>query len=273
MLIPMVVEQTNRGERAYDIYSRLLKDNIIFIGTPIDDNLANLVVAQLLFLEAEDPEKEFLPSTGRLWALDFPDGREGLRVDTGVRAGDEVTPFYDPMIAKVIARGATREEALDRLAGALGETIVAGPKTNLAFLKKLCEAEAFRAGRFDTGFIDRNLDALGAVRFLVAPNLLHFWWIGDWKARYPQAVTYAAPGTRSHAKARFADFDADLTDAAPAEWNGGVKQAIARGDFFSEAVFFHGTSRTLVLTDLIENFEPGRIRCTAMPTAFRMPDT
>ena len=58
MLIPMVVEQTNRGERAYDIFSRLLKDNIIFIGTPIDDNLANLVVAQLLFLEAEDPEKE-----------------------------------------------------------------------------------------------------------------------------------------------------------------------------------------------------------------------
>ena len=58
MLIPMVVEQTNRGERAYDIYSRLLKDNIIFIGTPIDDTLSNLVVAQLLFLEAEDPEKE-----------------------------------------------------------------------------------------------------------------------------------------------------------------------------------------------------------------------
>lgn len=58
MLIPMVVEQTNRGERAYDIYSRLLKDSIIFIGTPIDDNLSNLVVAQLLFLEAEDPEKE-----------------------------------------------------------------------------------------------------------------------------------------------------------------------------------------------------------------------
>jgi ATP-dependent Clp protease protease subunit len=57
-LIPMVVEQTNRGERAYDIYSRLLRDNIIFIGTPIDDNIANLVTAQLLFLEAEDPEKD-----------------------------------------------------------------------------------------------------------------------------------------------------------------------------------------------------------------------
>jgi ATP-dependent Clp protease, protease subunit len=57
-LVPMVVEQTNRGERAYDIYSRLLRDNIIFIGTPIDDNIANLVTAQLLFLEAEDPDKD-----------------------------------------------------------------------------------------------------------------------------------------------------------------------------------------------------------------------
>ncbi len=54
----MVIEQTSRGERAYDIYSRLLRDNIIFIGTPIDDNVANLVIAQLLFLEAEDPEKD-----------------------------------------------------------------------------------------------------------------------------------------------------------------------------------------------------------------------
>src|SRR6188768_3795687 len=57
-LIPMVVEQTNRGERAYDIYSRLLRDSIIFIGTPIDDNVSNLVIAQLLFLEAEDPERD-----------------------------------------------------------------------------------------------------------------------------------------------------------------------------------------------------------------------
>lgn len=58
MLVPMVVEQTSRGERAFDIYSRLLKDSIIFIGTPIDDTVANLIVAQLLFLEAEDPERD-----------------------------------------------------------------------------------------------------------------------------------------------------------------------------------------------------------------------
>jgi len=59
-LIPMVVEQTNRGERAYDIFSRLLKDSIVFIGTPIDDNIANLVIAQMLFLEAEDPDRDIL---------------------------------------------------------------------------------------------------------------------------------------------------------------------------------------------------------------------
>lgn len=58
MLIPMVVEQTNRGERSYDIYSRLLKDNIIFLGRPIEDDLASLIVAQMLFLEAENPEKD-----------------------------------------------------------------------------------------------------------------------------------------------------------------------------------------------------------------------
>src|ERR1044072_6871725 len=58
MLVPMVIETTNRGERAYDIYSRLLKDRIIFIGAPIDDIFANLIIAQLLFLEAEDPEKD-----------------------------------------------------------------------------------------------------------------------------------------------------------------------------------------------------------------------
>ena len=58
MLVPMVVEQTSRGERAYDIYSRLLRDNIIFLGTPIDDNVANLIIAQMLFLAAEDPERD-----------------------------------------------------------------------------------------------------------------------------------------------------------------------------------------------------------------------
>ncbi|MBM6596485.1 acetyl-CoA carboxylase biotin carboxylase subunit [Microvirga pudoricolor] len=122
-------------------------------------------------LYAEDPEKEFLPSTGKLWALEFPE-HDGIRIDTGVEAGDEVTPYYDPMIAKVIAHGATRDEALSKLAKALSETIVAGPKTNIAFLKNLCEADGFKAGAFDTGFIDRNMQALGAVAVEVDEDVL-----------------------------------------------------------------------------------------------------
>jgi 3-methylcrotonyl-CoA carboxylase alpha subunit len=113
-------------------------------------------------LYAEDPEKGFLPSTGRLVALDFASG-EGIRVDAGVTAGSEVTPYYDPMIAKLIAHGKNRGGALDRLAAALDHTRVAGPRTNLAFLAALVKSEGFRAEAFDTGFIDRNLAALGAV--------------------------------------------------------------------------------------------------------------
>jgi 3-methylcrotonyl-CoA carboxylase alpha subunit len=112
-------------------------------------------------LYAEDPERGFLPSTGRLIALQFPSG-EGLRVDTGVAAGDEVTPFYDPMIAKLIAHGRNREQALSVLANALDATIVAGPRSNAGFLAALCRAPEFREGSFDTGFIDAHLDALGA---------------------------------------------------------------------------------------------------------------
>src|SRR5262245_54966374 len=113
-------------------------------------------------LYAEDPEKGFLPSTGRLVALEFASGA-GVRVDTGITAGDEVSPFYDPMVAKVIAHGATRDQALDRLGLALASTVVAGPHTNLAFLAALTQAQEFRQGRHDTGFIDRNLADLGAV--------------------------------------------------------------------------------------------------------------
>src|SRR5579863_635366 len=112
-------------------------------------------------LYAEDPEHGFLPSSGKIYALRLPQG-EALRVDAGVEQGGEVTPFYDPMIAKIIAHGETRDEALDRLALALGETLVAGPRVNSAFLKALCDSREFRAGAFDTGFIDANLDKLGA---------------------------------------------------------------------------------------------------------------
>ncbi len=113
-------------------------------------------------LYAEDPEHDFLPSAGRIHALRLPQG-EGVRVDAGVEAGGEVTPFYDPMIAKIIAQGASRDEALDRLRLALDETLVAGPRTNAPLLRALCEAPEFRAGAIDVGFIEANLARLGAA--------------------------------------------------------------------------------------------------------------
>jgi len=111
-------------------------------------------------LYAEDPEHGFLPSTGKIVALELP---KDIRVDSGVEAGGAVTPYYDAMIAKLIAHAPTRDGALDRLAAALDATLIAGPRSNLAFLGKLVRVPEFRAGKADTGFIDRNLAALGAA--------------------------------------------------------------------------------------------------------------
>ena len=113
-------------------------------------------------LYAEDPERNFLPSTGKLTTLEFPTA-EGIRIDTGVEAGSVVSPWYDPMIAKVIAHGRDRSEALSRLAAALGDTVIIGPHANAAFLKALVSHPEFRGGRFDTGFIGRNLGELTRV--------------------------------------------------------------------------------------------------------------
>ena len=111
---------------------------------------------------AEDPEHGFLPSTGKLLALRFPEA-QGVRIDTGVEEGDAVTPYYDPMIAKMIAHGGSRDQALDRLADALELTVVIGPHSNAGFLAALVRAPEFRRGAFDTGFIDAHLAELGAV--------------------------------------------------------------------------------------------------------------
>ena len=111
---------------------------------------------------AEDPERGFLPSTGRLLVWEEPAG-DGIRVDSGVETGDAVTPFYDPMLAKLIAHGPTRDVALARLTQALARTVTAGPRTNLRFLTTLCENETFRRGAVDTGFIERNAAVLGAA--------------------------------------------------------------------------------------------------------------
>jgi 3-methylcrotonyl-CoA carboxylase alpha subunit len=111
---------------------------------------------------AEDPEHGFLPSTGKILALEFPE-QSDIRIDTGVEVGSEVSPFYDPMIAKVIAHADSRDAAIESLGAALDRTLVAGPRTNVVFLSALLRSAEFGAGKLDTGFIDRNLTALGAA--------------------------------------------------------------------------------------------------------------
>ncbi|PPB81826.1 3-methylcrotonyl-CoA carboxylase alpha subunit [Albidovulum inexpectatum] len=114
-------------------------------------------------LYAEDVAAGFLPATGRIDHLYFPEDADGIRVDTGVRAGDSVSPWYDPMIAKIIAHGPTREIALARLRRALGRTEVAGLVTNLSFLHALSAHPGFARGEVDTGLIGRDLAALTAT--------------------------------------------------------------------------------------------------------------
>jgi 3-methylcrotonyl-CoA carboxylase alpha subunit len=113
-------------------------------------------------LYAEDPNRNFLPSTGTLVHLRLPAEDRHVRVDTGVREGDTVTPFYDPMIAKVIVHDRDRTSAMRRMAALMGETEVVGVTTNAALLKALCSHPAFVGGEVDTGFIERHRDELFA---------------------------------------------------------------------------------------------------------------
>ncbi|MDQ6702625.1 MAG: DUF4336 domain-containing protein [Pseudomonadota bacterium] len=99
----------------------------------------------------------------------------------------------------------------------------------------------------------------GPVQFLIAPNTLHYWWIPDWKTRFPDAVVYAAPGLERSVKRPF-PIDQVLGNAPPPAWAGIIDQVVVRGDMLTEIAFFHYPSRTLVLTDLIENFELQRTR-------------
>jgi 3-methylcrotonyl-CoA carboxylase alpha subunit len=113
-------------------------------------------------LYAEDPSRDFAPSVGTLRHLALPDG-QGVRVDAGVRSGDSIPIHYDPMIAKLIAHGADREEARRRLLRALSATAVAGVRTNLPLLRAIAAHPAFAAARLDTGFIARFPDLLAVA--------------------------------------------------------------------------------------------------------------
>ena len=137
-------------------------------------------------LYSEDPSKGYIPSTGTLGVLRFPEPPEGLpyhdsgaeggvRVDTGVRQGDTVTPFYDPMIAKLVAHGGTRAAAIARMGAGLRELRIAGVATNAQLLANVLSHSAFRdlgEGELDTGFLERNAKAVVPPKGPTPPELL-----------------------------------------------------------------------------------------------------
>ena len=146
---------------------------------------------------AETPHRGFLPSTGPIVAWRAPQG-EGVRVDGGVREGQQITSYYDPMIAKVITFGSDRAQALERLDRALADTVVLGVDTNIAFLRRLIAEPAVQTGALDTGLIDRMPEGHG---------------------------TEPAPALIDAAARRFAHDDADerlAAQAGPAAWQSAV---------------------------------------------------
>ena len=121
---------------------------------------------------AEDPDNGFLPSTGSLGHLQFPTETPQVRMDTGVRQGDTISVYYDPLIAKLIVRGDDRKNCLKRMIEVLRQIRVAGVTTNIDFLTSVVSHEAFQAGDFDTGFIDRYLAELIPDKAPASPDIL-----------------------------------------------------------------------------------------------------
>lgn len=110
----------------------------------------------------------------------------------------------------------------------------------------------------DANGLAKSVAALGPVRHLIAPNWIHYAWMPDWQVRFAQALAWGSPGVVQRAASRKVALrlDHDLTDTPPPEWAGQIDQRLADSGYHRELVFFHRASRTLILTDLIENFEP-----------------
>ena len=166
---------------------------------------------------AEDPDRGFLPSIGRIAHWRMPTAGNGIRVDTGFREGDEVSPFYDPLLAKVIAWGEDRERARAALLRALDQCEVTGVTTNVAFLARVVAHPAFAAGRLDTGLIDTHRDVLLAPTS-PAPDRA---WIAAAISEY-QAIERAARASAAGAADPYSPWH-----AADAWWNGTMTHRIA----------------------------------------------
>jgi acetyl-CoA carboxylase biotin carboxylase subunit len=150
---------------------------------------------------AEDPDRKFMPSPGRILALFAPAG-PGIRRDSGVEAGFEVPIFYDSMISKLVAWGETRDQAISRLRRALSEYEVRGIKTTIPFFQWLLATEDFRAGRFDTTYLDQLLVERAGTPFVEAP-------------REAEELAVVATALRSYFRARVPDGSRTRAGATP----------------------------------------------------------
>ncbi|CAI7597416.1 unnamed protein product [Penicillium pancosmium] len=130
----------------------------------VEENIARSGHAIEARIYAENPEQGFIPDSGRLIHVRTPATSEDVRIDAGFVEGDDVSAHYDPMISKLIVRGETREEALRKLAAALEEYEVAGPVTNIEFLKTICRSPDFIAGEVETGYIEKHREELFAEK-------------------------------------------------------------------------------------------------------------
>ena len=192
-------------------------------------------------LYAEDPARNFLPSTGTLVHLKLPQENQHVRVDTGVRQGDTVTPFYDPMIAKVIVHDRDRASAMRRMAVLMGETEVVGVATNAALLKALCSHPAFVGGEIDTGFIERHRDTLFPAPALADDRTFAIATLArlvEWQDREPTAGDPHSPWNQQngfrlldegHDEVRWKDGDRDVTVIARRLRGGGLSLELPGG--------------------------------------------
>jgi len=149
-------------------------------------------------LYAEDPERDFLPGTGRLLRLRLPREDGHLRIDSGVREGDVVSPHYDPLLAKMIVWDRDRDAALVRLRAALAEVVIAGPASNVAFLCAIAAHPAFAAGRVDTGFLARHRQDLLPERGPAGDDILAVAALAELLQRRDAARAAACRGADPH---------------------------------------------------------------------------
>jgi len=175
-------------------------------------------------LYAEDPDRGFLPSIGLVTHWRMPDESPRVRVDTGVREGDEVSPYYDPMLAKLIVWGEDRAAACAEMSAALGQCEVVGVATNIAFLERVVAHEAFASARLDTGLIDANRDALFPAATATPDAALLAAGIAEYIALRVDAADAASASGDAHSP--WHEIDAWRTGSAPA----GLSFIYADGD-------------------------------------------